>query len=69
MPTIAAEVPTTVLATVSTTLIAAVLLSVSRCDKRPEHEKGGDCEPCHKLRRQVTFRSSVYDAGHGELLR
>jgi hypothetical protein len=53
---------------VPTIVIAAVLFRASRCDKRPEHEKGGDCEPCRKLCRQVAFRFGVDDAGHCDLL-
>src|ERR1700686_3290994 len=69
--------PTTVLASVlfrassavvPTTVLASMLFRASRCDKRPEHENGGEGEPCRRLCRQVSFRFGVDDAGHGDLL-
>jgi hypothetical protein len=49
-------------------ITASVLVGASRCNKRPEHENGRNCEPCRNLCRQAAFRFNVDDAGHGDLL-
>jgi hypothetical protein len=66
----AAPAMSTIVAVVSTVAVpAAVIVSrAGRRDKRPEHEKGGECEPCRELRRQAVFRFGVDGAGHGGFL-
>jgi hypothetical protein len=47
---------------------AAASFGVSRCDKCPERENGGDYEPCRERRRQPALRFGVDDPGQSDLL-